>query len=150
MHTPSTTPEQTVGLDIAINALDSILRQSTIPFIHDIARATLDRLQAGPAGDNLVRVIVAFDRFNARRYGQPWIARVVRWPPGKRCDLTFGIFLGSASGGDGEVLARAGDIIRWGQRDHRGRHTWARWGIAQDDGSVQPCAERDARRAYRI
>ncbi|SAI73107.1 Uncharacterised protein [Bordetella ansorpii] len=150
MHAPLSTTDPTAGLAIAVNALDSILRQSAVPFIHDIARAALDRLQVRPAGDNLVRVIVAFERFNPRRYGQPWIARVIRWPLGKRCELSFGIFLGSASGGDGEILARPGDIIRWGQRDHRGRHTWARWGIAQQDGSVQLCAERDARRVFRV
>jgi hypothetical protein len=67
------------------------------------------------------RYAVLFGGYNARRYSRPWIARVTAWPVGKQAELEFGSFIGDDDGGVVEISARPGDILRWGQRDNRGR-----------------------------
>ena len=86
------------------------------------------------------------DGYNARRYGKPWIAKVVAWDIGAPPQLKFGRDL--------EIDAEPGDVVRWGQKDNRNpRGTRAWWGIvALDvDGklSVEQRTERQAREHWR-
>lgn len=66
-----------------------------------------------------MRVVFEFGTYNARRYGKPWCAKVVNWPVGSVPDIQWGAYLGDSSGGECEIEAEPGDIVRWGQKDHR-------------------------------
>ncbi len=85
-----------------------------------------------------VRATMEFPPYNTRRYGNPWIAKVIDWPIGKPAVLEFGHTTHLTA----EILAKVGDVVRWGQRDHRAkRHTEAAWGVVTADG----IDERDAK-----
>jgi len=111
--------------------------------------AELARRQLPPVE---VRVTKHFGGYNPRRYSRPWICRVVRWDVGKRPEVEWGRFLGNIGGsGEVEIMARPGDIIRWGQRDNRAA-VWKserEWGIVEADGTVTDCTESQARKAFR-
>jgi hypothetical protein len=95
------------------------------------------------------RVVIEFDGpYNTRRYSKPWIARVVDWKVGLSAELEFGKYLGNGDGGEREIMACAGDVVRWGIKDYRGNGTRAYWGIVQEDGSVTQCTAAQARKAY--
>lgn len=96
----------------------------------------------------MARITQDFPGYNPRRYGRPWIARVTSWPIGGRPQMEFGRYLGDDAGGEAEISAEDGDVIRWGQKDYRGRNTTAQWGIVTDDGCVTECHEPEARRAW--
>jgi hypothetical protein len=68
-----------------------------------------------------------------RRYGKPWIAKIRDWPIGKQPDLEFGNTINLIA----EIDAAPGQLVRWGQKDHRGRNSNSGWGIVQQDGSVK-------------
>jgi hypothetical protein len=79
------------------------------------------------------RVTVKFEPYNDRRYGRPWIARVADWPIGRPPVLVFGASLSLTA----EIDAEPGAVVRWGQKDRRGRNDDRRWGIVQADLSVR-------------
>ena len=86
---------------------------------------------------------VEFESYNPKRMGRPWIARVTDWPVGGKPEIECGRCVGSC---ETEVLAAPGDLIRYGQKDHRNpRGTIARWGIVKEDMSVEHVSESDAR-----
>ena len=88
-----------------------------------------------------MRVVVAFDAYNGRRYSRPWIARVTAWPVGDRATLEFGAYLGNERGGEVEIEAEPGAVVRWGQKDNRGNGTRAHYGIVSEDGTLSEYTE---------
>ena len=96
------------------------------------------------------RVAVSFDSYNERRYSLPWIARVDTWPVGKRPNLTFGRYTSKpGDAGDAEILARPGDVVKWGKKDTRnGNDTLSLIGVVQKDYSISECTELEARKAF--
>jgi hypothetical protein len=70
-----------------------------------------------------MRVTREFGSYNSRRYGRPWIAKLVAWEVGKQPVLSWG---SNVDAHNVEIEAEAGDIVRWGQRDNRGNNTEAR------------------------
>lgn len=92
-----------------------------------------------------LRVAVKFGGYNARRYGKPWIARVASWPVGGQPDLLFGSYVGDSCGGEAEVPALPGDIVRWGQKDHRGSRSEAFFGVVLEDGTIEKVSPVKAR-----
>ena len=96
-----------------------------------------------------MEVAIEFGSYNPRRYGKPWIAKVTAWPVGGNAELDWGSYCGDDDGGEAIVDAAPGDIVRWGQRDHRGGNTTAHWGIVREDGSVDECTAPDARHHWR-
>lgn len=109
------------------------------------AQAALQNLETSAA----TRVVVEFGSYNDRRYSRPWIAKVTSWPVGAAAKLQFGHYLGTDAGGEAEIQAARGDIVRWGQKDNRGKGSTAHWGVVQADGSIAECTESEARGAYR-
>jgi len=79
-----------------------------------------------------MRVTIEFSPYNTRRWGRPWIAKVTDWPIGKPPVLEFGGLVGLTT----EIDAAPGQIVRYGQKDGRGRGTQSDWGIVQADGSM--------------
>ena len=128
--------------DIDLNALPS----STLELIITTAKEILaSRVEAK-------RVTVPFSAYNEKRYGTPWLARVTSWPVGSRPALAFGIYLGDhhhGGGGEAEIMAKPGDLVRWGQKDNRGNNTTAHWGVVNDDGTINQLTEAEARKAFR-
>jgi len=95
-----------------------------------------------------VRVSKTFGAYNWRRFSKPWIAIVTSWPVGDKPSLSFGGYVGNDEGGEAEILARPGDIVRWGQRDNRGGRTENEWGIVEPDGSIREVTQPEARKHY--
>lgn len=78
-------------------------------------------------------VTVTFQSYNARRYGKPWVAKITDWPVGKHPTLEFGATTDLVA----EIEAEPGAIVRWGQRDYRGKNTEAEWGIVRAGGVIE-------------
>lgn len=92
-----------------------------------------------------------FGAYNHRRYGRPWIAVVTDWPVGEQPTLRFGGLLGPANGSavTAEIEANPEQILRWGQKDFRGRGTVNGWGIIESDGTVRVTDAKGAREFLR-
>jgi hypothetical protein len=97
---------------------------------------------------NELRVTKTFGSYNQRRYSRPWIARVTSWPVGKRPELEFGCYLGDDEGGECEIMATEGCVVRWGQKDGRGSGGTNAWGIVEADGTITSCTEMQARAQF--
>lgn len=95
-----------------------------------------------------MRVSQSFSGYNQRRYGRPWIAKITSWPVGGRPEVSWGRYLGDDGGGEVEIEAQAGDIIRTGQKDGRGGNTSADWYIVETDGRLSGTDAAGARRAW--
>lgn len=95
------------------------------------------------------RVAISFHSFNPRRYSRPWIARVVEWHVGKKPELEFGHYCGDGDGGEAEIIAYPGDIIRYGQRDGRRLDkSINEWGVVEEDYSVRDIKQTEARALF--
>jgi len=95
------------------------------------------------------RVSAQFEAFNPRRMSRPWIARITSWPVGGNPILEFGAYVGDQNGGEVEILAAVGDIIRCGQKDQReGTNTWSDWRVVDVDYSLIAIKQVDARRMF--
>lgn len=95
-----------------------------------------------------LRISETFGSYNGRRYGRPWIARLTSWPVGGKPEMEFGRYLGDDAGGEVEIMAFPGDIIRTGQKDHRGGNTEATWKVVEDNGSLSDLDQKEARRLF--
>lgn len=95
-----------------------------------------------------MRVSVKFGQYNDRRYGKPWIAKVVSWSIGNQPELEWGGFIGDYSGGEGEIEAEPGDIIRYGQKDHRSNKTENNWGVVNSKGIISGITPVEARKLW--
>ena len=95
------------------------------------------------------RVAISFDSYNFRRYSRPWIARVIAWPVGKQPQLLFGTYVGDEEGGEVEIIAYPGNIIRYGHRDgRRPDKSLNEWGVVEDDYSVRGIKQTEARALF--
>ena len=85
-----------------------------------------------------VTVRVTVDSYNSRRYSKPWIARATAWPTGANMPtLDWGAYVGNDSGGELQLVACPGEVVRWGQRDHRNpKCTVAAYGVVAADGTI--------------
>ncbi len=83
-----------------------------------------------------MRITQIFGSYNQRRYGRPWIAKITSWPVGDKAEVSWGSYLGNDNGGEVEIEANPGDVIRTGQKDGRGNGTSADWYIVSPDGSL--------------
>ena len=96
-----------------------------------------------------MRIVLTFKAYNEKRCSKPWIAAVTSWPVGSSPVLRFGEYLGTNAGGPAEILARPGDVVRWGQKDNRNEnHTVADWGVVEADGSIRKCSKEEAREVW--
>lgn len=92
-----------------------------------------------------MRISKQCDAYNERRYGRPWIGIVASWPVGGRPEIRWGGYAGNEDGGELEIEAEAGDIVRWGQKDRRGNRSTNEWGIVAADGAINECDPVEAR-----
>lgn len=97
-----------------------------------------------------VRVSREFGGYNDRRYGKPWIGKIVSWPVGGQPQIEWGTYLGTSEGGEVEIMARVGDIVRSGQKDFRNyRKSEADWFVVEDGGALRLIDASEARKLYR-
>lgn len=127
--------------------------EALLPFTVEQLRAALASLLApveAPA-DAPMRVAMEFPSYNERRWGLPWIAKVTAWPVAGRPTMEFGKFVGHAGDpGEAEMMAKRGDIVRWGHKDNRnGNSTWSKWGIVNAEGGIDEIDETEAREYLR-
>lgn len=95
-----------------------------------------------------MRVSQSYGSYNHRRYGKPWIAKITDWPVGGKPDVEWGRYIGDDNGGETEIEANPGDIVRSGQKDHRGGNTSAEWYVVNADGSLSGSDAVEARKAW--
>ena len=95
-----------------------------------------------------IRYSVRHNGYNARRYSRPWIGVITAWPVGGRPEITWGSYNGDDSGGETEIMAYPGSILRSGQKDNRGNNTDNEWLEAMPDGSVRDIDQVEARKLY--
>lgn len=100
-------------------------------------------------GTNAMRVTLDFGAYNDRRYSRPWIAKVTSWPVGGRPELEFGSYIGNAKGGEVEIMARPGQIVRAGQKDTRGNNTDNDWYVVTDAGKLEKISQSQARELFK-
>ena len=96
-----------------------------------------------------MRFSISFPNYNARRYSQPWIAKISKWEIGERPNLEFGGYIGDSSGGEVEIEAKPDDIIKWGQKDYRGKKSESFIGIAMNDGTISEITSIEAAKHWR-
>jgi len=95
-----------------------------------------------------MRITISWDCYNQRRYSRPWIARVTAWPVGSRPAIEWGNYLGNDAGGELEIEATPGDVLRYGQKDGRGNGTINCYAIVLEDGSLLGVGEPNAKKYY--
>lgn len=70
-----------------------------------------------------MKIAVKTESYNERRYGKPWIAKVIITAAKPGGDFLWGNWIGDyRNGGEGELLLNnleAGDIYAQGQKDNR-------------------------------
>lgn len=95
-----------------------------------------------------MRIAINFDSYNKRRYSAPWIGRIVEWEVGQNPKIVWGKFIGDDDGGEVEIEANPGDIIRAGQKDYRGNNTTADWYEVGELGLLNEITAKEARQAF--
>ena len=130
------------------NATTLDLRRISTGELTDLISAAQIEL-ASRNRSGLRRIAIKYPAYNHRRYGRPWIARVAVWPVGGSPELEFGSYCGDKNGGEVEILARPGDIIRDGQRDGRkAEGTISDWSVVEADYSLREISQAEARKRY--
>ncbi len=93
-------------------------------------------------------IVINFEGYNKYRFHRPWISKVVEWPSGKSAIVSWGRYQGDEDGGDAEIMATPGDVVRWGQKGPSRSQTKSYWGIVQEDGKVEKCTMAQAHKAW--
>lgn len=85
----------------------------------------------------------ATQSYNERRYGKPWIAKVIITPAKPAGEFIWGTWIGDhRNGGEGELSleVEVGDIVAMGQKDFRNpRKSTPRYSVVANDGNLIPC-----------
>jgi hypothetical protein len=96
-------------------------------------------------------LLVEVPPYNARRYGTPWAGVCVRRSVPSPALDSFGVnyargsFEGNYLGGKLYVVAEAGDVAAWGQRDHRNyRGGYTLYGQVEPDGGIREITRAEA------
>jgi len=111
--------------------------------------ARLAEIESATSKPTRMRVALEFGSYNSRRYGRPWIGRVTSWPVGGRPEIEWGNYCGDDGGGEAEIVAQPGDLVRAGQKDNRQpRNTSNDWYLVQADGTLLEVTQPQARQAW--
>jgi hypothetical protein len=96
-----------------------------------------------------MRVFRSFDKYDEKWYSRLWIARLTEWKAGGKPVVEWGRYLGDDTGGEAEIAAEPGDIIRAGQKCIK-KKEWSHsnWYIVQADGKLQHVKGDEARKAW--
>lgn len=96
-----------------------------------------------------IRYSASYGSYNARRYSRPWIGVITSWPVGGRPEIAWGSYLGDdAGGGEVEIMALPGSILRSGQKDTRGHGGCNDWWEAMPDGTMRMIDQAEARKLW--
>ena len=96
-----------------------------------------------------MRISIKYAGYNARRYSKPWIGKIRKWGVGEKPEIQWGSYLGDDDGGEVEIEANPGDIIRSGQKDKRGNNTSADWYVVDNSGTPKPIDATEARKLWK-
>lgn len=83
----------------------------------------------------------SFGSYNERRYGKPWGAKIT-FPDSIKPKYDFD---GYWDGSHVLINADIGDVVAFGQRDHRGNGTKKSLFIVEPDGELTQVSEANAR-----
>jgi len=86
--------------------------------------------------------------YNKRRYSRPWIGVITSRPVGGRPEIAWGGYVGDDSGGEVEIMAYPGSILRSGQRDNRGNGGANNWWEAMPDGTMRQINQVEAHNLF--
>jgi hypothetical protein len=95
-----------------------------------------------------MRISLTFGPYSHQDYGKPWIAVVTAWPVDSGPAIRWGNYVGDNTGGEVEIEASAGDIVRWGQKHLQVKGLGSHWGVVKDDGSISECTGPAARQIW--
>jgi hypothetical protein len=95
-----------------------------------------------------MKISQKFGPYDQQIHSKPWIAVVTGWPVASNPAIRWGEYIGDNTGGETEVEAMAGDVVRWGQKHLQGKRISGHWGIVSEDGSITECTEAAARQAW--
>jgi hypothetical protein len=95
-----------------------------------------------------MRVSINYNSYNQRWYGRPWIGKITSWPVGGKPEIKWGGYLGDDSGGEVEINAEPGDIIRSGQKRNKGTNTINNWYYVDGAGNLMLTDAKDARKIW--
>lgn len=85
--------------------------------------------------------------YDPQRLGRPWIGKVVMWVEAAGPSLQRGHWFGDDGGGELEIDASDGDLIKWGQRDLRSGTPACHWARVQGEHLIE-LTETDARKRW--
>ena len=95
-----------------------------------------------------MKISLKFDAYNEQKLSKPWIALITAWPSDSTPAIKWGTYTGDHTGGVAEIEAKAGDIVRWGQKQLHDKRVPSHWGIVGEDGSIVECTATGARQAW--
>jgi hypothetical protein len=102
-----------------------------------------------PESPKPIRYSQTIGSYNARRYSKPWIGVITSWPVGGRPEIAWGGYCGDDSGGgEVEIMAFPGSILRSGQKDSCGNGGSNDWWEAMPDGSMRAIGQPEARKLW--
>ena len=98
-----------------------------------------------------MEVRIETDKYNERRYGRPWIAKV-DFSKSKKGEFHWGDWVGDhRNGGEGVLVIEAnpGDIVAQGQKDrYKPRNSAPDFYAVKVDGSLSPLGDKGAAYKY--
>lgn len=140
--------DDTLGDDLDVPRAPAV-PQAAVEVVEAVTHAMEELTGAPVPAGQPGRVAIGYSSYNYRRYSKPWIGLITAWPVGGKPDMKFGSYVGTPSGGEVEILARPGDIIRHGQKDNRsGNGTRAWWGVVEADLTVRDITMAQARKLF--
>ena len=96
-------------------------------------------------GEDYKPITYSVGMYNDRRYGKPWIARIVKWELGGYPQLEFG----SSDYSSAETYGVAGDIVKCGQKDYRGNKSDNDFYLVDRDLKLIKLTDEQARELFR-
>lgn len=97
----------------------------------------------------MVTVSKTWDSFNARRYGFPWAAKITAFNGAATLEFIKGAYNGNDNGGEIVITGEVGEIVKIGQKDHRGNGTANDFYQITEDGKLERVASPvEARQAW--
>ena len=91
-------------------------------------------------------VLKEFSSYNGKRYGKPWGAIIIMDNGKPAYKFDSGYFAGTAYEGGDVIIAdvSTGDIVAFGQKDHRGNSSTNDWYVVNDDLELEEISRNDA------
>jgi hypothetical protein len=95
-----------------------------------------------------MQVSKTIEAYNKRRYGTPWAAHITAFDGRPTLDFVDGAYNGTDAGGELVIDAESGEVIKIGQKDHRGNGGSNDFYQVGGDGTLEQLDAAAARKAW--